>query len=255
MTYNALAIILRREAYRETARIYTVYTREHGKLLAVGRGTRKLLSKLGPHLEPYSLAELHLANGRKFETLCGAVMRRSPEPLIVDETRHAAAAFVAEAFDHFVKWGERDERLWSLLDAAFSDIQDCPPGHVPHQVGTFVWSFMGALGYRPRLESCAACEGELRTAAVFLPARGIALCADCRPGERLLVDAEPVDGEILAEIRQFLDRGHVDLVPVSPAALRSGLAFIEAHLDRPLMSLPVIREALMPTRKGATVPA
>jgi DNA repair protein RecO (recombination protein O) len=64
-TYHARGIVLRRETWRDAARLYTVYTREAGKLLAIGRGTRKALSKLGAHLEPYTLVDLHLARGRR----------------------------------------------------------------------------------------------------------------------------------------------------------------------------------------------
>jgi DNA repair protein RecO (recombination protein O) len=253
MTYHATGIILKREPWRDTARIYTIYTRETGKVLAVARGTRKPLSKLAAHLEPYSVVELLLAHGRRTDTICGAVLQRSPEPLAHETERHAAAAFVAEAFDHFVKWGERDERLWSLLSSFFSDCGRESSDQVGPLLAGFLWRFVDNLGYRPKLESCSDCEnGFGLREGLLLPAKGHLLCSDCRPSERDLIGAQPLDTLTMAELRAFFDDETAQTVR-SPRSLTAGLAFLEAHLDKPLMSLPVVRQALISVPERAMV--
>ncbi len=233
MTFNTLGIILKREPWKETGRIYTIYTREAGKVLAVGRATRKPISKLSAHLEPFTLAELHLAHGRRTETICGARLQRSPEPLVADEARHAAAAFAVEAFDHFVKYGERDLKLWDLLDGYLVGLQDAPEADIHQRLESHVWDFMDALGYRPNIEACAMCEtvpfGDTR----FLPVRGVIVCMRCEPDERMLAGVERYrHGE---------------------PNLRAGLAFLEAHLDKPIWSLPIVRGLLISDAEKATV--
>ncbi len=242
-TYHARAIVLRRETWRDAARLYTFYTREGGKLLAVGRGTSKLLSKLGPHLEPFTLVDLHLARGRKIDTVCGAILARSPEPLVRDDARYAAASFVAEALDHFVKLGERDEELWGLIESWYADAAVLPENRLMPRLAVFVWRLLSHLGYHPKLEECCECGKDLRYEfSRFLPVRGSAACRLCPLDERALVGTELLDGAAHAEILGVLS-GAPGL-PTQPATIRAALSLLEAQLDRPLTSLPIVRAEL-----------
>lgn len=245
MTFHTEGIILRRDTWRETGRMYVIYTREAGKVLAVGRGTRKILSKLAAHLEPYSRAELFLARGRRHETVAGAKLTRASEPFVEDDIRHVAASFVAEVFDQLVKWGDRDERLWELLDGFYGGLADAEADTVPATVAGYLWRFMDALGYGPRLHECLICEKPPSPQGIwFMPTSGSVSCRTCRPDERSLIAAEPVDAAGVEEIRSFLYGDGVEGVS-SPTAVRAAHLFLEAHLDRPLMTQPLLRE-LMP---------
>ena len=241
-TYHVRGIVLRRETWRDAARLYTIYTREAGKILAVGRGTRKVLSKLGPHLEPYGLVDLHVARGRKTETLCGAIMVRPPDPFAADGRRYLAASFAAEMFDHFVKTGDPDPDLWRLLDAWYADLAATPAERVDARISAFVWRFMSHLGYRPKLDGCSECGRPLRfESARFLPIPGTAACGNCRLDERALAGSETLDHRSVGAIGRMLD----DVASAPPtadrAAFASALSFMEARLDRPLSSLPLVR--------------
>jgi len=246
-TFHARGIILRREMWRDAARLYTIYTREAGKLLAVGRGTRRVLSKLGAHLEPYSLTDLHLARGRKTETVCGAILLRSPEPLASDDERYLAASFTAEAVDHFVKTGERDDELWSLIESWYADLAVLPEDKIGGRLGSFVWQFMSHLGYRPKLDECLECGRALRYDAVrFLPVRGAAACHACLLDERSLTGAVTLASAERDEIAGCLDGNPAPLA--APSIRAAALALLEAHLDRPLSSLPLVQARLAPER-------
>lgn len=241
-TYHVRGVVLRRETWRDAARMYTIYTREAGKLLAVGRGTRKLLSKLGPHLEPYGLVDLHLARGRKTETVCGAIMVRPPDPFAADERRYLAACFAAEVVDHFVKTGDPDPGLWSLIDSWYADLAAVPAARIDARLTTFVWRFMARLGYRPRLDECSECGRPLRfETAKFLPIPGTAACGRCVIDERSLSGCETLAPRSVETVARMLDASAPAPSEVDPAAFASALAFMEARLDRPLTSLPSVR--------------
>lgn len=239
-TYHCRGIVLRRETWRDAARMYVIYTREFGKLLAVGRGTRKILSKLGAHLEPYSLVDLHVATGRRAETLCGAILLRAPDPLAADERRYLAASFTAEAIDHFVKSGERDEELWDLIESWYAGLALLPEDRIAGGLASFAWRFMAHLGYRPKLDECLECARSLRyETARFLPVRGAAACASCLLDERSLVGSVALDADACAEL---VEGGAAPFS--SPSACRSAFSLLEAHLDRPLSSLPIVHANL-----------
>ena len=249
-TYHARAIVLRRETWRDSARLYTFYTREGGKLLAIGRGTRKLLSKLGSHLEPFTLVDLHLARGRKLDTVCGAIMARSPEPLVLEDARYVATSFAAEAIDHFVKLGERDDELWRLIESWFADAAVLPEDRLMPRLSVFVWRLLSHLGYHPKLEECCECGKDVRYEATrFLPARGSAACRLCPLDERALVGSEMLESHAHTEILSVLSGA--PSLPIHPATVRAALSLLEAQLDRPLTSLPLLRAQL--ARQHATL--
>jgi len=246
-TYHCRGIVLRRETWRDTARLYTIYTREHGKLMAVGRGTRKLLSKLGAHLEPYTLVDLHIARGRRVETICGAILLRPPDVLASSDARYLAASFTAEAVDHFVKTGERDDDLWHLLEGWYADLAVLPEEKIDERLSAFIWRLMTHLGYRPKLDACVECGRSLRYEAVrFLPTLGGAACGVCLLDERALVGAVPVEAMAREGIAACLDGDPNPSIP--PSARTAALALLEAHLDRPLSSLPLVRSLTAPAR-------
>ena len=252
-TYHCRGIVLLREDWREAGRLYTLYTREAGKVLAVGRGTRKPLSKLAAHLEPYSTVDLHLARGRKTETICGALVSRTSEPISSDSARHLLAAFIAETVDHFVKFGDPDAELWNLVENALAGAAREPIERFPELAAAFSWRLMDRLGYHPRIEHCASCERDSGFGGLFLPLRGVMLCADCRPPERELAGAAPLDRSAVIAVRACLETE--DLTPDFYRAVPAGLLFLEAHLDRPISTLPLVRQALMPSPISATVSA
>ncbi|HTK60293.1 MAG TPA: DNA repair protein RecO [Candidatus Baltobacteraceae bacterium] len=241
-TYHVRGVILRRESWRDAARMYTIYTREAGKLLAVGRGTRKLLSKLGAHLEPHGVVDLHLARGRKTETVCGAIMVRPPDPFAADDRRYLAVSFAAEMIDHFVKTGDPDPDLWRLIEAWHADLAAVPADRIDARLSAFVWRFMSRLGYRPKLDECSECGRPLRFGtARFLPVPGTAACGNCHLDERSLVGCETLAQPSVDAIGRMLDDAASATPAYDPAAFASALSFMEARLDRPLSSLPLVR--------------
>src|SRR5207302_11345087 len=63
-TYRDRAVVLRKLDYGEADRIFTLLTREHGKVGAIAKGVRRPSSRLGPSLELYGHGDLLLAKGR-----------------------------------------------------------------------------------------------------------------------------------------------------------------------------------------------
>src|SRR5256885_16925450 len=63
-TYRDRAVVLRKLDYGEADRIFTLLTRDHGKVGAIAKGVRRQESKLGPSLELYGHIDVLLAKGR-----------------------------------------------------------------------------------------------------------------------------------------------------------------------------------------------
>ena len=72
-TFTDQVIVLTNYLFRECDSLITVYGKNNGKLDLVARGTAKITSKLAGHLEPISLSNLMIINGKKFNYIGGAV--------------------------------------------------------------------------------------------------------------------------------------------------------------------------------------
>src|SRR5438094_9395801 len=94
-TYRDQAVVLRKLDYGEADRIYTLLTREHGKVGAIAKGVRKTSSKLAHALGLYAHVDLLLAHGRNLDVVAQAALLPGAR-LAAEVERSAHAALIAE---------------------------------------------------------------------------------------------------------------------------------------------------------------
>ncbi|TMF69793.1 MAG: DNA repair protein RecO [Chloroflexi bacterium] len=95
-TYRDRAVVLRKLDYGEADRIFTLLTRDHGKVGAIAKGVRRQESKLGPSLELYGHIDVLLAKGRGELDVVAQVQRVPGYRIAGDMERMAHAALIAE---------------------------------------------------------------------------------------------------------------------------------------------------------------
>lgn len=181
MTYRTLGIVLRRRDVREYDRLYTIYTREHGKIEALARGSKKIGSKLSPHLESFSVIDLLIARGKFWDHVAGVeAVERLPK-IGSRFLTGIAASYAFEATDALTKLDSRDWGLWNLLLEYLRTLNNLEEGasvtNLREILRAFVCQLMLRLGVAPELNKCQNCKSE----SVELPelASSGALCGQC----------------------------------------------------------------------------
>ncbi len=155
MTYSSPAILLGYRDWREYDRLYILYTKEFGKEEAVATGTRRIKSKLAPHLTPFTLVDCMFAKGRYVERLIQASALISFPRLHQDLECLAKASFCSELLDRLTKPGVKDERIYHLLLNGLAAIEQ---GKVFDTSG-FTVSLFDMLGFAfDRHEVTGDCE-------------------------------------------------------------------------------------------------
>ncbi len=176
-----LALILSRHDWREYDQRIVCYTLEYGKKEFIARGVKKIISKLSSSLEPGTTLML--------ETVAGAELGYiiSVEPISLRKEirsnfkkmvlmRHGLALL-----ESAISNPESDPALFALV-IEWLDLLDeagMVPGNENLLVG-FIWRLAGALGFRPRLDSCVHC-GEALSSGYFSVASGGVLHEACSP--------------------------------------------------------------------------
>ena len=155
MTYSTLSYTLKYVPHREFDRIYTLYTRDCGKIEAVARGSQKILSKLRGHLEPGILTEVLIANGKRREVLCEACLasrQTSQSQVPTDNFIFAKLIFLQKFlhnFNQLVPLGDQDVDLFEFLgnfirDQALSQTM----AEIKKTYGDYSLRLLEKLGYR-----------------------------------------------------------------------------------------------------------
>ena len=234
-------MVLRKLDYGEADRIYTLLTREHGKVGAIARGVRRSTSRLAAALELFSLIDVQLAHGRNLDVITQAV--RMPGPRVgADVERTAYAGLIAELADRVSEDRHPEEGLFQLTAVALQELALEPE---PRRASAyFMVVALDLLGYAPQLQACVSCQRPLpEAAAAFSPAAGGFLCVDCAepgmhpvPVQALKVLRVMATGGIELYRRLRLDGS---LMGEVEGVLETQL---EYHLDRQLKSLRFLRK-------------
>jgi DNA repair protein RecO (recombination protein O) len=243
-TYQADAIVLRRLDYGEADRILTLLTREHGKLAAIAKGSRRAKARSGSGLDLFTRSQMMLAKGRNLDVVAQSERRGDTRNISGDLQRTAYACLVAEVVDKVLEDRHPVDEIFDLVVVTLADLNVLERS--PRADGAwFLMRMLDVLGYLPQLQVCPSCAAELPEATGwFSPLLGGVLCAACgahdqagspvsvnglkvlrlmAAGQRELYDRLRLSGELLHEVEQALE------------------AQLEYHLDRHLKSIEFIR--------------
>lgn len=152
MEFCYTAIVLRKKEIGETDRLYTLYTRESGKVQAVARGVRKAKAKLAGHLETLNRGSVVVMRSRGTGTITSAVADHYRISLKNNSVALSIVLGAVRMFERLVDVNERDEALFMILED-FLDTADRLVGaeladRTELLAQAFLFQTLGRLGYR-----------------------------------------------------------------------------------------------------------
>lgn len=178
-TYQARGIVLKRTNLGEADKIVTFFTLDHGTLRAVARGVRRIKSKMAGHLEPFSLVELVIANGKSLDVITSARLLKSREDLLKRYDTLPIIFLLGELVDKLTAEAEPQPDIFHLLSEALEALErNAPPLIV--ELG-YKLRLLAALGHRPELDACVVCHQKEAAAEYwFSPSLGGITDQSCR---------------------------------------------------------------------------
>ncbi|MHB1389794.1 MAG: DNA repair protein RecO [Thermoleophilia bacterium] len=206
--YLTPAIVLGSHKLGDADRIVDLFTRERGRVPTVVKGIRKVKSRWGGRLEPFTLIEARLHEGRNLHTLTGAdtvttnaVLRDSPPCLV-------AGLSVIEMVSRSTPEFHPKPRTYNLL-LRFLDgmdpvcrqavVRDADAAASPTVLALAAQlKIMLLAGFLPHLSTCSRC-GAAAGLTRFSAAAGGVLCAGCHG------DSFAVAGDTLEAMRFLLE--------------------------------------------------
>ena len=181
-TYRCEGLTLRKASIGEADLVVTVFTAEHGKVRAVGKGARRSSSRLVGHLEPLTLSRMSMARGRELDIVSQAEVLDGFASIKADLDMMTRGLYVVELLDGF---GSEDSPSPALFRLAVNVLRALPTATEPESpLRYFEFHLLRLTGMLPELYNCVECRREVEPDSHrFSVNLGGVLCPGCRPLE------------------------------------------------------------------------
>jgi DNA repair protein RecO (recombination protein O) len=234
------AFVLRTYALKETDKIGVFFGREGGKVRGVAHGARKLRSRFGASLEPFTEVAISYfqAENRELVSVSSCEIIRSQFDLITSGEMLALFDHFVELVDGFMPEHESNERVYRLIAATLQALHKATPKQCPALVRYFEIWMLKLAGFFPDLRFCGLCHREPgQDETVRISEDGAMRCSQCndRTGGELRTDSRRLIHAIIEQgPAQFISSPREPRVLGEVGSLTTRL--IERTLERPLRS-------------------
>lgn len=247
-TYPERVIVLRKTRLREADLVLTMLAEDGRQVRAVAKGALKPSGSFASRLELYSCADVLLVAGRSLDIVKEARLVDAHAALRFDYDRGVCAAPMAELLAHATQDELPVARLFPMTQAALSAAETAQGNALPLTMAAYLLKASSLLGFRPSLDQCAECGGQVGSDAEptwFSHTAGGVLCADCAARQ----DSVVLPGATIAWAAALIGStfARIGAMDIPDATLRTLLQFtqswVETHICH-LKSLPFAMQGL-----------
>ena len=182
-TYPTKAIVLKREPWSENDTRVVLYTKEHGKLDLIARGTRKIKSKLAGHLEPFCLSNIMVVHGKSYNYIGAAVSENCYSNIKQDLDKLIQVGQALNILNSLIKENLKDESIYDILAAYLKTINQKLLDSSMTELLTsfFILKLLVLMGHKPELYTCVVCKNKITPGANrFDLLKGGVICTQCK---------------------------------------------------------------------------
>jgi DNA repair protein RecO (recombination protein O) len=178
--YRTLGFVLKKEDRGEQDQLFTIFTKDFGKLKILGRAIRKIKSKLRASIQPFYLTEIEFIQGKSYKTLTDAARIERFKKIEKDLGKLKIAIEISEISDRLIGGEERDKKIGNLILETFKRLNKYPSQQGFIVFYYFLWNFFSILGYCPEVEKCIFCQKRLLPKNLYFShEHGGIICGSC----------------------------------------------------------------------------
>jgi len=210
MEYKYTGIILNKRNIGETDRMYTIFTREGGKIRSLAKGVRKPHAKLASSLESLTMADITVVKNRGTGKIAGSIIENTYPHLKKDGAALLEVFGAISLFNKLVDLESKDETMFALLadylDAADSAArtQSAEEKNRLLSLG-FSLKLLELSGYKIEASLCVLCGCRLTGEHFhFSPELGGIVCEACGRSQPATI---PVNANAIKLIRIIFASG------------------------------------------------
>lgn len=186
------AVVLRTYKLAEADRIVVCMTHDAGLVRGVARGARRLKSRFGASLEPWTVCELTYfeKEGRELVTLQNLEILRSSFALSSNNEIVSALDYMSELALEFMPPHQANPNMFRMIKACGEALHE-QSIDVRRITQYFELWTLRLNGFLPLFKNCTICQRAFEpTEQLFINLEGAARCATCATGAEALFDTQ-----------------------------------------------------------------
>ncbi len=155
-------LVLKSYGLAEADKIVVFLTQEHGLIRGVAKGAKRLKSKFGGSLEPFSIVRLTYfqKEDRELVSIQQSEIVKSFFDIAVNPNTFQKFAYLVELLNDFAPPSDPNERLYRMTKVCL-ETSDAHPEKLSQMILYFELWLMKLGGYLPSWERCDICKREL----------------------------------------------------------------------------------------------
>ncbi len=145
--YNLVCVVLKSRNYKDADKIFTLYSKEKGKVSATAKGVRKIKSRRAGNLDTLNYVKVGIHESPAgFQVITEAKVLDSFEKIKKDLDVSEKAYYVIYLLNRFVEEDYPSTELFTLLLSTLRKLNENPSSTLP-AVLRFELGFLKLLGY------------------------------------------------------------------------------------------------------------
>ena len=170
------AFILKKIPRGDSDYVFTAYTRDFGKIFFLGKGIRKINSKLKSSIELFSVSDIEFIQGKTGKKLVDAIpvccflktkksYKDAPFAGKISLSKLIFFLKISNTLNELIKGEEKDNKVWLLLREVCLEAEKNKNLALLYYY--FLWNLFSILGYSINTEQCFFCRKKLSGEQVF----------------------------------------------------------------------------------------
>ncbi len=225
------ALLLKRFDFRESSRVLTFATREHGIVNALAKGAHRADSPFLGRLDFLNELVIRLSPDRGGLRLLLHAELQEERRSLRQPRRFLAASHLAAICQPTMGVERGEPTLFDLLSGGLTLISRCPAAALPVVTLGLELRLLAHEGSLPDLDHCGECGQELQDRAFHGEVQGSLVCRDHAPAPRRAIGADTL--ALLRTLRDRPGRSWPGLARRPPPAVARDLAltWLQTSLD------------------------
>ena len=231
--YKTQGLFLKKEDRGDADQLFTIYTKDFGKLEILAKAIRKISSKLRAGAEIFYLSDIEFIQAKRNKTLTDAVPIEKFKNLKKDLNRLKAAYQISEVSDSLIRGQEPDEKIWELFIDVFKKLNNLHflSENLQLIYYYFLWNFLSLLGYQLEIYNCAVCGKKMIPEKIYFnPRGGGTICKNCA---KAVKNAKELRSETVKIIRIIIKKDWklLSKIKIEPSHLKSLELISKSYLN------------------------